>query len=91
MANWRDSFKPARLSIIDGRVLFMILPTLVHIRLKTILPTLVVAGILFYFEKFRDMDVVSAARMVRSWFAGPVRRGQFRMKIRHPVDYDRFD
>jgi hypothetical protein len=87
MANWRDTYRPARFFVIDGRILFLIIPMLIHVRWYTVGPTVVVAAVLFYFEKRRDMDVPSAVRMARSWLAGPIRRGQYPGKIRYPVDY----
>ena len=77
MANWRDTYRPARFFVIDGRILFLIIPMLIHVRWYTVGPTVVVAAVLFYFEKRRDMDVPSAVRMARSWLAGPIRRGHF--------------
>jgi len=67
---WRDSYRPARLFVIDARIVLLILPTVVHLRWYTILPTLAVAAVLYYFEKRREMLVPGAVRMVRWWMAG---------------------
>lgn len=87
--NWRDTYRPARLFKIDARIILMIIPTLVHLRWYTLLPTVVAAIILFYFEKKREMLVPGAIRMVRHWIAGDVRPAKPRLKYRTRIDHGR--
>ena len=89
MANWRDTYRPARFFLVDARILFLVLPMLLHLRWYTVAPTIGAVAFLYYFEKRRDMDVPSSLRMLRSWLCGPLRPARARAKIRRPVDYDR--
>jgi hypothetical protein len=89
MPAWRDSYKPARFFMLDARITFAILPTLIHIRWYTLLPTAIIGATLWYVETYLEMDMPSAIRAVRSFIAGPIRPNSNLMKLRKPVDYDR--
>lgn len=89
MPEWRDSYKPARFFVLDARILFLAVPTLIHIRFYTVIPTIIVGGVLWFVEKRLEMDIASAIRGVRSMIVGTKRPGVSLMKIRYMVDYDR--
>jgi hypothetical protein len=76
--------------MLDARITFMILPTLLFIRWYTVLPTVVLSVILWWVEKRLEMDISSALRAVRCFFAGSRRPTRAAPKRRHPVDYDRY-
>jgi hypothetical protein len=91
MPAWRDTYKPARLFIIDARLLFILLPTLLWVRYYTVLPLLAVIILLFYVERRLEMSIPSALRLVRSTLAGPIRPARSASKLRQLIDYDRTD
>lgn len=91
MPAWRDSYKPARFFTMDARIMFFILPTLLHIRWYTMVPTAVVAVTLWYVEKHLEMHISSALRAARSYLVGHKRPNVSLMKVRYRVDYDRTD
>ncbi len=89
MPAWRDTFKPARFTVLDARLLYILLPTILWVRIYTVVPLVIVAGLLFYVEKRLEMSVPSAIRAVRSTLAGPTRNARAFNKLRRVVDYDR--
>jgi hypothetical protein len=89
MPNWRDTYKPARFFMVDARIAPALLITLVWVRWYTVIPTIILIGLVWYAEKRLDMDVASALRSVRSWFAGSDRPARSVLKQRSVVDYDR--
>lgn len=89
MPAWRDSFKPARVAVLDARLLFILLPTLLWIRWYTVIPLIVVALVLYYVERRLEMSVPSALRAVRSLIAGRIRPARSADKLRRAVDFDR--
>jgi hypothetical protein len=91
MPAWRDSYKPARFIMLDARILFLLVPTLLWIRWYTVIPLFIVALVLFYIERRLEISVPSALRMVRSTFAGRQRPGRSVSKLRRLIDFDRND
>jgi hypothetical protein len=89
--NWRDTYRPSRFFIVDGRISLLVLPMIIHVKWWTVAPTVLVAVTLWYFEKRRDMDVAAAYRMVRTWLCGAHRPAKAPAKRRFRVDYDRRD
>lgn len=89
MPAWRDSFKPARLTVLDARLLFVLIPTLLWIRWYTVIPLIIAAAILYLVERRMEMSVPSALRALRSILAGRIRKARPSTKVRHLVDYDR--
>jgi hypothetical protein len=77
--------------MLDGRILFIMLPTLLWPRIYTLVPLVIVAGTLFYVERRLEMDVASALRAARSSLAGSLRPARPSPKQRRRVDYDRID
>jgi hypothetical protein len=75
--------------MIDARIFFLILPAMLYIRPITMILIGVCVVIMFYFERWRDMDVYSSLRLIRSWFAGNNRPGKRFLKRRQRVDYQR--
>lgn len=89
--NWRDTYRPARFFILDARLLFVLIPTLLHLRWYTIALTLVLAGLLYFFEKRQEMQIAGAIRMVRWWMTGESRPAAPRFKRRRMIDYGRIN
>ena len=89
MPVWRECSKPARFFMVDARIAPALLITLVWVRWYTVIPTILLVLLVWYAEKRLDMDVASALRAVRSWFAGPDRPARSVLKQRSVVDYDR--
>ena len=86
---WRDTYRYPKFFMIDARIFFLILPSLLYIRPITMIIMGTCVAIMFYFERWRDMDVYSSLRMVRAWFAGSRRPGIRYLKRRQRVDYQR--
>jgi intracellular multiplication protein IcmT len=87
MANWRDTFKPARFFPLDARAGLFVVAMLLHIRPWTITLTIVAIAAFWYLERL-GMDFTSALRGMRSWLAGRIRPAQPEYKHRDPVDWD---
>lgn len=92
MANWRDTYRPARFGPFNAWIAPMILLSLFPLfwpRWLSIGATIAMAVFLYYFEKRRNMDVASAIRLIRSWVAGPERPARSHPKQRMKIDYER--
>lgn len=88
MAHWRNTWKPARFFVMDARSALPLLPTMLHIRLWTLLVSAAVI-LLFWWLERQGLTFPSAVRAARSWFAGRFRMARRRQKTRHFVDYGR--
>ena len=91
MPQWRESYKPARLLIMDARVTALVLLAMLHVRWYTVGPLVLICAVLWFIEKRLEMDVPSALRAIRSWMAGAQRPARPEQKRRGRVDYDRID
>lgn len=92
MANWRDTYRPARFWVFNAWLAPMILLSLFPLfwpRWLSIGLTVATGAFLYYFEKRRGMDVSSAVRLIRSWVAGSERPARSRPKQRMRIDYGR--
>jgi intracellular multiplication protein IcmT len=91
--NWRDTYRPARLFFLDARLGFALIVMLLHFVWWTVLSVIIVSGLLFYFEKRKDMSVPSALRWARSYITtavgGALRPSRSDVKMRRLVDFDR--
>ncbi|MFH1158400.1 MAG: IcmT/TraK family protein [Pseudomonadota bacterium] len=67
--HWRNTMKPARFFILDGRAVFFVALFLVHARLWTIYLLIGVAVIFWILER-RGLSFASALRALRLWFIG---------------------
>lgn len=85
----RNTYENPKLWILDARLLLFVLACLLHFRWYTVVPTIIVAVLLWYFEVRRSMNVSSSMRMVRSWLAGPHRPARSLSRRMLMVDYQR--
>lgn len=90
-ANWRDTYRHARLFILDARLLLLLLPMLMYIRTWTLLIVIAAAGTLYYFEKRRGIDIAGSLRLLRSVIVGSNRTIRMHSRMRSSIDYDRVD
>jgi len=67
--HWRNTMKPARFFILDGRAVFFVVLVLVHARLWTIY-LLVIVGIVLWILERRGLSFAAALRSVRLWLIG---------------------
>ena len=88
MTHWRETYKPARFTILDARAGVPLLVTLLHIRVWTLITATIII-IIFVFLERRGLSVPSAFRAFRAWAIGDDRPARSAHKTRGPVDYDR--
>ena len=70
--HWRNTMKPARFFMLDGRAVFFVILFMLHARLWTIYLMIGVAVVLWILER-RGLSFASALRAVRVWFIGKFR------------------
>ncbi len=70
--HWRNTMKPARFFILDGRAVFFVVLLLLHARPWTLYLLIGVAVILWILER-RGLSFAAALRSVRVWFIGKYR------------------
>ncbi|MFC4236435.1 IcmT/TraK family protein [Thalassospira xianhensis] len=87
MINWRNTYLTPKFFIVDARILALILPTLVHFRWYTVVPTIIITIVLYFIEKRLEMDVASALRLIRSTLVGRLRPANTNSK-RGRIDYE---
>ena len=88
MANWRDTFKPARFIVLDAKVGVAILVSLLHIRPWTIALALGVTGLFWWLER-KGLSFDAALRGARAFLAGKDRPPVKRARLRRRIDHDR--
>jgi intracellular multiplication protein IcmT len=88
MAQWRETYKPARFFMLDARAGIPLLLTALHMRPWTIGVTLGI-NVLFWFLERRGLTVPSAMRAFRAWIVGDLRPPLPNHKIRGTIDYER--
>lgn len=88
MAHWRDTFKPARFFFLDARAGIPIVVTLLHVRVWTVVLTVVIVSIFVFLER-RGLSVPSAFRAFRAWIIGDARPALAAHKIRGMIDHSR--
>lgn len=88
MAHWRDTHKPARFFFLDARAGIPLLATLLHVKPWTVTVAVLVIGLFWYLERV-GLDIASASRALRCYFAGDVRPASPAIKTRSMIDYQR--
>lgn len=83
---WRETHKLPRFLIFDGRVVLPILLSILHMRLWTIILTVIVLIALFYFDR-KGISADSIARFLRAKFVGSHRTARGVDAERSFVDY----
>lgn len=90
MAHWRETFKPARFSILDARAGVPLLATLLHLRPWTIMLSGAIIIVFFLLER-RGLSLPSAVRAFRAWAIGDARPPLSHQKVRGHIDFGRRD
>jgi len=88
MAQFRDTYRPARFFFLDARAGALIIGCLLHVRMWTVIAT-ALALIVFYLMERKGLSIPAAARAVRVYFTGDLRPGRQFTKRRAMIDYDR--
>jgi len=75
---WRETMKPAKFLIFDGRVVLVLLPTFIHLRIWTLSIALITMMVFWWFDR-KGISASSIVRFVRARFIGNKRtaRGVF--------------
>lgn len=87
MASWRDTYKKPRLFFLDARIAYIIIPVLIHVRPWTLMLVAIVAGVLYYFEIRKGLDIAAAGRGLRWWLVGDHRPARNPARMRTMVDH----
>ena len=88
MAQWRETYKPARFFMLDARAGVPLLATLLHFRPWTLGISLAVVVVFWLLER-RGLSVPSALRALRAWAIGDARPRLPAHKLRGRIDYER--
>jgi len=70
--HWRNTMKPVRFFIFDGRAGFFLVLFIVHARLSTLAMLVVVFGYFYILER-KGLSFAAALRATRVWLIGPNR------------------
>ena len=67
--HWRNTMKPVRFFMLDGRIVFFVVLVLLHARPWTIY-LLFGVGVIFWILERRGLSFAAALRALRLWFIG---------------------
>jgi intracellular multiplication protein IcmT len=84
--HWRNTMKPVRFFIFDGRAGFFLFLFIVHARQSTLVLLCVVFAYFYILER-KGLTFDAALRATRVWFIGPNRPGWIFTRKRKLVDY----
>lgn len=83
---WRETHKPGKFLMFDGRVVVVLILMVMHIRPWTIALALTVMGVLYYFER-KGVSTNAIMRYVRARIVGRKRSARGVHEERVPVDF----
>jgi len=83
---WRETHKPGKFLIFEGRVVVVLLLTVMHIRPWTIALSILVMGVLYYFSR-KGVSADSILRYLRARLVGRRRSARGLHNERVPVDF----
>lgn len=83
---WRETHKQPRFFIFDGRLVFLILLVIMHLRFWTVFLAIATMIILFFFER-KGVSADSILRFLRARIVGQRRTARGVAAERHPVDF----
>lgn len=83
---WRETHKQPRFLIFDGRLVFLILVVLMHLRFWTACVAIAAMFILFFFER-KGVSADSILRFIRARIVGSKRTARGVQAERKPVDF----
>lgn len=82
---WRETHKPVRFLVFDGRIVVILLLVVMHPRLWTLFVAVVTFSVLFYFDR-KGIGADSILRAIRSAIVGRRRSARGPQEERSAVD-----
>jgi len=83
---WRETMKPAKFLIFDGRVVLVLLPTFIHMRIWTLSIAMLTMMVFWYFDR-KGISASSIVRFMRARFIGKKRTARGVFEERTAVDF----
>lgn len=83
---WRETMKPAKFLIFDGRVVLVLLPTFIHMRIWTLSIAMITMMVFWYFDR-KGISASSIVRFVRARFIGKKRSARGVYEERSAIDF----
>lgn len=83
---WRETMKPARFLIFDGRVVLVILPAFMHLRFWTLIIAIATMFTFWWFDR-KGVSADSILRFLRARIIGPKRSARGVFEERTAVDF----
>ncbi len=83
---WRETMKPAKFLIFDGRVVLVLLPTFIHLRIWTLSIAMITMMAFWYFDR-KGISASSIVRFMRARFIGHKRTARGAFEERTAVDF----
>lgn len=83
---WRETHKQPRFFFFDGRLVFLILLVIMHLRTWTVLLAVAMMVVLFFFER-KGVSADSILRFLRASIVGQRRTARGLKAERYPVDF----
>jgi len=83
---WRESMKPAKFLIFDGRVVLVLVPAFMHLRFWTLLLSMAAMAMFWWFDR-KGVSADSIMRFLRARIIGPKRTARGVFEERTAVDF----
>jgi hypothetical protein len=83
---WRESMKPAKFLVFDGRVVLVLVPAFMHLRFWTLILAMFTMGLFWWFER-KGIPADSIMRFLRSKLVGSKRTARGVFEERTAVDF----
>lgn len=83
---WRETMRPAKFLIFDGRVVLVIVPAFMHLRIWTLLLAIITMFVFWWFER-KGISADSIIRFLRTKLIGKKRTARGVFEERLAVDF----
>jgi intracellular multiplication protein IcmT len=83
---WRETMKPAKFLIFDGRVVLVLVPAFMHLRYWTLITAIITMFVFWYFDR-KGVSANSILRFLRSKLIGRKRSARGVHEERTAVDF----
>lgn len=83
---WRETMKPAKFLIFDGRVVLVLVPAFMHLRVWTLIIAIAVMFTFWWFER-KGISADSILRFIRAKFVGRRRTARGIFEERTAIDF----
>jgi hypothetical protein len=83
---WRETMKPARFLIFDGRVVLVLIPAVMHFRVWTLILALITMMVFWYFDR-KGVPTNSILRFARAKLIGRKRTARGVFEERTAIDF----